>query len=181
MSLAARLKHELRAVVAATLFFGAWIGSLILLKTLVLEEYRVGFSGWSQAAVGALILGKVVLLLEHVPLGARTGARPAWVDVVLRTLLYSAGVVVVLVIEHGLRGRHEHGGFLAAVAALPGETKFPHLLATTLVLAGALLAYNVLAVIRQRLGPDGLRRLFLSPPPENPEAWPGKGAVAPET
>jgi hypothetical protein len=45
MSLAAKLKHELKAVAVATLFFGTWISALILLKTLVLEEYQIGFSG----------------------------------------------------------------------------------------------------------------------------------------
>jgi hypothetical protein len=126
MGLPAKLQHELRAVISATLFFGVWIGALMLLKTLVLDEYHIGFSGWSKAVLGALVLAKVVLILEHVPLGAWVRARPAWVDVALRTALYAAGTLLVLVIEHGLHGRREHGGFLAAVAALPGETTFPH-------------------------------------------------------
>ena len=56
-----KLKHELKAVAGAMLFFGVWIGALILIKTLVLAEYHVGFSGWSKILVGALILSKVVL------------------------------------------------------------------------------------------------------------------------
>jgi hypothetical protein len=161
-----KLKHELKAVGVATLFFGVWIGALILLKTLVLEEYQLGFSGWSKVLVGALILAKVVLILEHVSFGVRVHQQPAWVDVLLRTALYSFGVLVVMVLEKGLEGRHGHGGFTGAVLAEARGAKFPHVLVNTICLSGALFAYNVLAVVRRHLGEGGLRRLFLQPLPE---------------
>jgi len=42
----------------------------------------------------------------------------------------------------------------------------PHIWANTICLSGALLGYNVLSVVRRQLGEAGLRRLFLSPLPE---------------
>ncbi len=168
MSLSAKLKRELKALAVATLFFGAWIGGLILLKTLVLEEYDIGFSGWSKALAGALILGKVALIFEHASLGAWGRGRPGWVDVLLRTALYSAGVAAVMVIEHGVKGRHEHGGFVGALNAIAHESEFPHILASTICLSGALLVYNILSVIRRHLGSGGLLRLLMKPLPEEP-------------
>ena len=153
----------------ATLFFGAWIGALILLKTLVLEEYQLGFSGWSKVIAGALILGKVSLILEHVSLGAWVRQRPAWVDVLLRTALYSLGVAAVMLIEHGFKGRHEHGGFTGAVFAEVREAKFPHVLVNTICLSAALLVYNARSVLRRHLGKGGLRRMFWQPLPQAPE------------
>jgi hypothetical protein len=176
MSLPARLKHELKAVGMATLFFGAWISALILLKTLVLDEYQIGFSGWSRALVGALILAKVVLVLEHVSLGAWVRSRPAWVDMVLRTALYSLGVAAVTLIEHGLKGRGEHGGVTGALIAAAREAKFPHVLVNTICLSGALLVYNGLSIVRRRLGEGGLSRMFLEPLPEESKAKPASGA-----
>jgi hypothetical protein len=164
MNLAAKLKHELKAVALATLFFGAWIGALILLKTLVLEEYAVSFTGWSKVLAGALILGKVALILENVPLGTRVQSAPAGVDVVLRTVLYSAGVFLVLVLEHGLRECQEQGGFIAAITEGFRQAKFPHVLANTLCLSGALLVYNLLTLVRRHLGAGGLARLLLDVP-----------------
>jgi hypothetical protein len=70
MNLRQKLKDEIRAVAVATLYFAAWIGVLVLLKTILLAEDRIEFHGWSLALVGALVLAKVVLVLEHVPLGA---------------------------------------------------------------------------------------------------------------
>jgi hypothetical protein len=163
MSIVARIKHELKAVGAVTLFFGVWIGALITLKTLILEEYHVSFTGWSKVLLGALVLGKVVIVLEHVPLGGWVQARPASVAVLLRTMLYTAGVALVLTLEHALE-RH------SATPSVGREV--PHVLVNTLCLCGALLAFNVLSVIRGHLGPGGLLRLFLKPPtaasvPEN--------------
>jgi len=117
MSLQQKLKHELKAVGVAALFFGTWIAALLVLKDLLLNEYHIAFHGWSVALVGALILSKVVLVLEHVSLGAWVQARPAWVDLVLRTALYAFGVFVVLVFEKAFEGRHEHGGFAGALTA----------------------------------------------------------------
>jgi hypothetical protein len=88
-----KLKHEVKALGLAALFFGCWIAALLVLKQLLLAEYRIEFHGISLALVGALILSKVVLVLDHVSLGGWVRAQPAWVDVVLRTAMYAIGVV----------------------------------------------------------------------------------------
>jgi hypothetical protein len=163
-----KLKHELKAVGLAALFFGSWIAVLLVLKNLLLAEYHIAFHGWSVALVGALILSKVVLILEHVPLGGWVRARPAWVDLILRTLLYSFGVVVVLLLEKGFEGRHEHGGFGASLRSVFQHADIHHVWVNTICLSGALFAYNALSVIRRHLGTGGLRRLFSLPLPEDP-------------
>ena len=110
-TLVTRIKQELKAMGLAMLYFGCWLAALLIIKQLVLEEYQIQFSGLSKALVGALVLSKVVLVLEHVPLGAWVRSKPAWVDVVLRTVLYSLGVFAVLLLEKGFEGRHEYHGF----------------------------------------------------------------------
>jgi hypothetical protein len=77
MNIKHKLKDEIKAVGLTTLYFATWIGVLVVLKQLVLEEYRIQFNGLSMALVGALILAKVVLVLEHVPLGGWIRTRPA--------------------------------------------------------------------------------------------------------
>jgi hypothetical protein len=161
-----KLKEEIRAVVAASLYFGCWISALMVIKWLVLAEYQIAFHRWSMALVGALVLAKVVLVLEHVSLGAWVRRRPAWVEVVLRTALYTLGVAVVLILEKGFEGRHAAGGFVPALQNLFRQADIHHVGATTLCLSGALLVYNALSVIRRHLGEGGLIRMFLAPLPE---------------
>jgi len=166
MSIGAKVVEEIKSLVVTMLYFMTWIGGLMLLKTLILAEYHIEATQWSLVVIGALVLAKVVLVLEHVSLGAWVQKRPALFDVVLRTVLYSFGVFVVLVLEKGFEGRHEYGGFGPAVAGLLKQADAPHIWANTICLSGALLGYNVLSVVRRQLGEAGLRRLFLSPLPE---------------
>ena len=163
MSAGSKLKEELGSVALYTLFFGAWFGTFILLKTLILAEYKIRFSGLSAAFVGALILAKVVLLLEHVSLGAGIARRPAWVEVAVRTALYALGVLAVLLLEKAFEVRHEHGGVLRALAGILRHEDIPHVIANAIVATGALLAFNVLSLIRKRLGSGGLFGLLRAP------------------
>lgn len=170
MSVSEKLANELKELGLASLYFGAWIGMLVVLKKLVLSQYQIEFGGLSVVLIGTLVLAKVVLILEHVPLGRWTLHKPAWVDVVLRTALYSFGLVVVLLLEKGFEGRHEHGGFIASVASLFQDVDLTHVWANSICLTGALLGYNILSVVNERLGEGGLRRLFMTPLSEIVEA-----------
>jgi hypothetical protein len=161
-----KLRDEIKAVGIAAIYFGCWIAGLLLIKFLVLAEYEIAFHHWSMAVVGALVLSKVVLVLEHVSLGAWVRARPAWVDVVFRTVMYALGVAVVLAIEKGFEGRQEYGGLNQALRHLFQQEDIYHVWANTITLSGALLGYNALTVVREHLGEGGLIRMFLSPLPQ---------------
>ncbi len=164
MSVKQSLAHELKALTLATLFFGVWIGALILLKTLVLEEYHVRFHKFSLVLIGALTLSKVVVVLEPVPLGNWVRRHPAFVDLLSRTALYALGVFAVMLLEKAIEARHEAGGFAHALATIFQHPDMPHLWANLLCMGGALLTYNFLTLLRRHLGPAGLRRVLFSPP-----------------
>jgi hypothetical protein len=168
MTARSRLAQELKAVAATTAFFAAWFLVLIALKSLVLAEYRIGLPGVSTALVGALIAAKAVIVLEHVPVPGPIARRPAWVHVIARTALYGSGILVVVLLERAFETRHEHGGFAAALRAAGDGASWPHVLASTIGVTGALLAYNALSVVRRHVGDRGLRRMFAVPlPPPN--------------
>jgi hypothetical protein len=75
------------------------------------------------------------------------------------------GVVVVMVLEKGFEGRHEHGGVGHAIQAALQGTDCYHVWINSICIAGALLFYNILSVIRAHLGEGGLLGLFRSPLP----------------
>lgn len=172
MSFATKLREEIRSVLIATLYFGSWILALMVIKWLVLAEYAIAFSGWSMALVGALVLAKVVLVLEHVSLGDWVRRQPAWVGVVLRTAFYTLGVALVLIMEKGFEGRHEAGGFGPAVQHLFQRADIYHVWANVICIAGALLGYNGIMVVRRHLGNRELFRIFLATLPDEPDERP---------
>ena len=169
MNIAQKLKHEIEAVLLLTLYFGSWIGSLVLLKYMILAEYKIPYDGLPVILLGAMVLAKVVLILEYVPLGAWVKTRPAWINTLLRTALYALGVLVVLLLEKAFEGRHDHGGFSASFIALFQHADIKHIWLNTFCLTAALLSYNMLSVVRKNLGKGALLRMFLSPLPEKIE------------
>jgi hypothetical protein len=174
MSMKQKLVREIKAVVLTTAYFAAWFGLLIVLKELILAEYDVRFRHLSVAIIGALIVAKVVLVLEHVSLGSWVRRQPAWVDVGLRTMIYSVCVFVVLLVEKGIEGRREDGGFVEAIGRAIVQSDADHFAATTIAVAVALLGFNATSVLRKHLGEHGLRHIFLSPlPNEQPTSAAG--------
>jgi hypothetical protein len=164
-----RLKREIKAVIITTLYFGLCIGALLVIKYLLLAQYDISFYGWTAAIVGVLLLAKVVLVLERVPLGRWVRTQPAWVDIILRTILYAVGVVIVLALEHGIRGWREHGGFFPGLSAALERKDAFHVWVNTFSISLALLGYNILAVLRRRIGEGALLRMFLAPMPAGHE------------
>lgn len=179
MDIKRKLWREIRALASAVLFFGCWIAALVVLKQLLLAEYHIAFHGLLAALVGALVLAKVVLVAEHISLGAWVRSQPAWVDVIARTAVYGLGVVVVLLLEKGFEGRHEYGGFGPALRAVLQRTDIHHVWTNTIGLTGALLTYNILAVIRRHVGEGALLRMFLSPLPSEAAATQPEAAKGP--
>lgn len=163
MSIQEKLKHELKSVVMVTLFFAAWLGILMVLKILLLEDYQIRVGGFSMVLIGALVLAKVVLILEHVSLGAWLRSRPVLVEVMLRTILYAAGTLVVMLLEKAFESRHEQGGFGPALMKVFQHRDMPHVWANTICVTGALLFYNLSSALNRSLGSGGLVGFFLSP------------------
>jgi hypothetical protein len=58
MSFKQKLKDEIKDIGIAALYFGCWLGALVLLKSLILAEYKIAFHGWIAVVVGALVLSK---------------------------------------------------------------------------------------------------------------------------
>jgi hypothetical protein len=75
----ARLVSEAKQVILVTLYFMVCFAILLALKKLFLAQYEVEFYGVSAAIVSALLIGKVVVLLDHTSAGNRFDQTHAWV------------------------------------------------------------------------------------------------------
>jgi len=175
-----KLKHELKAVAVTTLYFAIWLGVFIGLKKLILAEYQIQFRGFSMMLVGSLILAKVVLVMEHVPVHAWIRNRPAVFEVLYRTALYALGVFLVLILEKAFEARHEQGGFIPALTRIFQHPDMPHVLANSICAACALLAFNALSIIRRHLGDGSLVRLYMSKTPSEVTGHKVVGSTSPE-
>jgi len=167
-----KVLREIKSVGLITIYFAFCFAVMMLLKHLVLIQHEIHFRGLSIAIVGALVVAKVVAVLEKVPLGPWMRRQPAALDVATRTLLYTLGVFVVLLIEKSFESRHEAGGFGSALVKVFQNRDVPRVWATTIGVGGTLLAFNVVSILRRHLGKRGLSRLFFVTPLQDVEAPP---------
>jgi hypothetical protein len=164
MAFKEKLVEETRAIVKTTLYFAVCFVLLMTLKRLYLEDYQIEFRGISLGLLGAVVVAKVVLLMEYVPLGTWLKAHPAIVEVVFRRVLYSIGVFVVLLLERGFEARHEHGGFVPDIIWVIQHRDMHRVWADTIGVGCALFGFNALTVLQKNLGEQKLHQLFLSVP-----------------
>ena len=165
MSWKEKLKNELISVGIATIYFMIWFGTLMLIKVLLLKDYNIEFTGVSMAIIGALVVAKLILIMEYIPLGSWIRKQPAYVDVLIRTTLYTLGIFIILILEKGLEGRTEYGGFISSIKHSFSNVDIYHVWVNTIVVFGALLVFNTISIFRKHLGKGGLLKMLLVPPP----------------
>ena len=157
-----RLAEELKQVGLVTLYFLVCFALVLTLKKLFLAQYAVEFYGVSAAIVGALVVGKVVVLLDHTPIGNRLDRSGApWLGAAYKTLVYTAITFIVLIAEKVFHAWRESGHLGAAFRHVIENRDRNVVLATALCVGLAFAGYNLYAAIDRRLGHGSLRRLLL--------------------
>jgi len=162
MSFKEKIKEEIRQIGIVSLYFLICLGTMLLLKKLLLAEYHIKFFGLSAAIIGALVVAKVVVILDHTPVSKRFQNRPLFVGVIYRSLVYSFFVGVVVLLEHTFHARQEAGSFTAGFKEVITHADGNHFWATFIVIFLSFIGYNVISAINDHLGEGELRRLFFS-------------------
>jgi len=161
-----KLKKELKSLGIIMSYFGLWFAFMIVLKILLLKQYDIEFTGLSMAFIGALIVGKVILIIDHIPMGSWIERQPAIVNILFRTFLYSVGIIIIIILEKAFEVRHEYGGFFNAVPQLFSRADINHIYANSLAVICALLGFNLFDLFGKYFGEGGFRKVLLSPPPK---------------
>lgn len=162
MTTGERIRHEIREIGLTTLYFLSCFLLFLSLKKLFLEEYHVEISVLHTAVIGALVVAKVVVLLEKTSVGSRFRSARLFIHVLYRSLLYTTAVFVVSVTERLFDLYRETGALPAALSQTWAGRDFPHFLAMNVCVGISFLIYNSFAEIDRHLGEGGLRRLFFA-------------------
>src|SRR5271156_4348629 len=79
---------ELLKMLPAVIFFFVALMMILALLKLFISQYSIEFYAFSRAAVGALILGKVVLLMDWAESGRIASPYPRVVVIACKTIIY---------------------------------------------------------------------------------------------
>lgn len=164
MKILHKIFEEIKIVLRTATYFAIVFILMMVMKKLYLKDYDIEFYGMSQAIIGALIMSKVIILMEMISFGKWVMNQPPMVDVLIRTVLYTAGVAVVIVLEKAFEKRHEAASFGQAVAYIFSHRDVYHVWATTIGAAASIFVYNSFSIVQKLVGKNGLAKLFFSTP-----------------
>ena len=162
MTAGERIQREVREIGLVTLYFLTCFLFFLSLKKLILVQYHLEITVFHTALIGALVVAKVVVLLEKTSFGSRFRSATPFVHVLWRSLCYTAIVFVVTLAERLFHLYRESSELPRALSELWAGRDFHHFLAMNLCVGFSFLIYNCFSEIDRHLGEGGLRRLFFS-------------------
>jgi hypothetical protein len=161
-SLLSRAKHEAKEIGLVTLYFLLCFSVVLMLKKLLLASYDIEVFVLSTVVVSALVVGKVVVVLDKTRAGARLDTtHPLSVAALYKTLIYTAATFVVLFLEKVFHAYRESGLFGEAVLEVWAHRDRNIILAKVLCVGLAFLGYHLYVGLDRRLGEGTLRRLVM--------------------
>jgi hypothetical protein len=158
------LKKEILEIIPPTVFFFIAFHLLAFTKALMLDQYGISASSSAAATIGALIVGKVVLIADKLPLINRFPEKPLIYNVTWKTLIYLAVALLFRYAEHIIPLLSEYGSLRAATRHLLDEVVWPHFWAIQLWLSILLFVYVALRELIREIGRDAAREMFFGRP-----------------
>ena len=152
MSITNLIKHEAKELLIVTLFFLSGFLLILGLFALMLQDYDIHFNACAKALFGALVLAKVVLILRGRAFMQVFSNQYGVVRVLYKTMIYLAGVFVILTLERVVEAYEDVGGFLAALKHVVETPKIHHIMAVTLLVGILITAYNCWEELLREVG-----------------------------
>ncbi|MFO1119391.1 MAG: hypothetical protein U1E38_04490 [Rhodospirillales bacterium] len=166
----AKIKHEVLEVIPPTVFFFVAIGLLILTKRLMLKQYGIEFADFGAAIIGALIIAKVVLIVDYFPFINKFPDKPLIYNVVWKTAIYVVAAFIVRLGEHFVPLVFKYGSFREASTHLLDDVVWPQFWIIYLWLSVLLFVYCSLRELIRAIGKDQFLRLFFGIVPRSGKA-----------
>jgi hypothetical protein len=143
-------------VVYLTLVFAAFTQY----RRFLLAEYSITYTNYWLALIGALILGKVIMIGSAFPLGRWLDDKPLIVPTIYKAILFCAFVLVFRVVEYAIRGLLHGDGLAAALVEFFAQKGIDEVLANLLVVLVTLIPFFAVKELGRVLGRERVAALF---------------------
>lgn len=154
----------LREIVPKVLFFFAVFLVIFLLFKLFVAQYSIQYQAFTRAAVAALVLGKVVPLLDWAGACYTRGRPRRIVSITVKTVVYALAVIALGTAEKLFVAYRHQGSARIAVEQVWSNADVHHFFGLVLLLSLVVGVYLAAQEIDRALQPGGLMRLLLERP-----------------
>jgi len=148
------LKKEIAELIPPTIFFFVVFELVVVIRSLLGSGLDVSMTTAGAAFLGALIVGKSILIIDATPMFRWFSQPRLIVNVLWRTLLYVALALVFQLIEELIPLIPEKGSWAAAVSSYRGEVNWTIFWATHLFLVVFVSLYSLITALITLIGED---------------------------
>lgn len=166
--LTATIKHEFLEMLPPTIFFFVILHIVAIIRSLMTQGTGLTVPSSVSVTIAALVLGKSVLLANHLPFVNQFPDKPLIWNAGWRTLIYTIVALFVHYLEHLYDYWKETHGLIAANHQLLAELNWAHFWAIQILLVTLIANYCMIAELARVIGRDKLKRLFFGPTAAQP-------------
>ncbi len=155
------IKRELVEILPPTVFFFIAFNIIVISKKLMLEQYGIQFSGFVNALVGALIVGKALLVADDIKFINKYPDKPLIYNIVWKTFLYLLVTLLVQYIEGIIPLLVKYHSVKIAIERSWVEIIWPHFWAIHIVFVFLLSLYVSFRELARAIGEKKFLQIFL--------------------
>jgi hypothetical protein len=163
--LSTKLKEEFFALLPPTIFFFVALHIVAFVRVLMLKGTRISPVSTISVAVGALILGKAVLIADMLPMINRFPDKPLIYNVAWKTWIYLLVATLIHYLERLVDFWRQVGGLVAGNEKLLAEIVWPHFWAIQIILLVLIVMYCTMHELVRVIGREKVLRIFFGPLP----------------
>ena len=158
--LTAKVRHELIEYAFNVVYLTFVFIAFTQYRRFLLAEYSIIYTNYWLALIGALILGKVIMIGSAFRLGRWLEDKPLIVPTIYKSILFCGFVVVLRVVEYAIKGLLHGDGLAAALVEFFAQKGMEEVLANTLVVLVALIPFFAVKELGRVLGRERVTALF---------------------
>jgi hypothetical protein len=162
----ARILHEAREALPPTLFFFVGFNFIVFTTNLLLADYGAAVFNFMVATVGALVVGKAVLVANAMPYIRRYDRAPLIRPILFKTVFYAVIVFLARLLErfvhYSVVERNPPGDFPAYLMTAFSWDRFA---AINLWIMALFLIYVTASEVARLFGREELWRIFFTSRP----------------
>lgn len=164
MKLLENSKKDFLELLPPMIFFFVAFVLILTTKWMILSEYQISWTGFGAAVFGAILAGKVVLMVDKLPFVNRFPDRPLIFNTLWKSLLYFLAAFGVSYLDQLVHFLRKHEGLMEANRHLWAEVVWPHFWLLQMWLAVLFLIFCAVRELVRVLGKEKFIHLFIGGP-----------------
>ena len=156
------LKNEFLEMLPPTIFFFVVFHIIAFTRALMAKQYGITIESSASATIGALIVGKSILIADALPLFNWFRQKRLIYNVAWRIFLYVIIILLFQFFEELIPLISKYGAISTASEHLIEEIKWPQFWATHIILIVFLVVYSLATEVIRAVGRNELLEIFFS-------------------